>query len=179
MSADPSPAITRFDFTTGALRGSYFTLFATCLVHRGEHHSETLPLAGIAALRVAYERDPRKLGWGVSLVIIALLVFAISGPLASLAAGAAAEMAAAGGQGVAKALHGLFSFFGALARLLPLVAFGCAAGGIALAVLGWMGSTTLVVDLAGSQRVYPVRGRDPALLDFSEAVAERLVSLKR
>ena len=179
MSADASPAITRFDFTSGLLRGTYFTLYSGCLVHRGEQYLETLPLATIAALRVAYERDPRKLGWGVSLVIIALLVFAISGPLAELAAGAAAEMAAAGGSGVAKALHGLFGFFGAVARLLPVVAFACAAGGVVLGALGWLGSTTLVLDLAGSQRVYPVRGRNPALMDFSEAVSERLMSLKR
>ncbi len=179
MSAEASPAITRFDFTSGLLRGTYFTLYASCLVHRGEQHLETLPLATIAALRVAYERDPRKLGWGVSLLIIALLVFAISGPLAELAAGAAAEMAGAGGSGVAKALHGLFSFFGALARLLPVVAFACLAGGAALGALGWLGSTTLVLDLAGSQRVYPVRGRNAALMDFSEAVSERLMSLKR
>lgn len=179
MTEDVSPAITRFDFTSGMLRGTYFTLYAGCLVHRGEQLLETFPLAGIAALRVAYERDPRKLGWGVSLVIIALLVFAISGPLVELAGGAAAEMAAAGGAGVAKALHGLFRFFGAVASLLPFVAFLCALGGVALAALGWLGSTTLVLDLAGSQRVYPVRGRNPALLDFSEAVSERLMSLKR
>jgi hypothetical protein len=179
MSADPSPAITRFDFTSGALRGSYFTLYATCLVHRGDQLLETLPLTGIASLRVGYERDPRKLGWGVSLVIIALLVFAVSGPLATLAGGAASEMAAVGGHGVAKALHGLFSFFGALAGLLPLLAFAGAAGGIALGVLGWLGSTILVLDLAGSQRVYPVRGRNAGLLDFSEAVSERLMTSRR
>ena len=179
MTADASPAITRFDFTSGLLRGTYFTLYSSALVHRGEQLLENFPLAGIASLRVAYERDPRKLGWGGSLVFIALLVFAVSGPLAELAAGAAAEMAAAGGSGVAKALHGLFRFFGALASLLPLAGFACAAGGVALGVLGWLGSTTLVLDLAGSQRVYAVRGRNPALLDFSEAVSERLMSLKR
>lgn len=66
MTADASPALSRFDFTSGALRGSHFTLYSTCLVHRGEHHLETLPLAGIASLRVGYEREPRKVGWGVS-----------------------------------------------------------------------------------------------------------------
>lgn len=179
MNADASPAITRFDFTSGTLRGSHFTLFATCIVHRGDQLLETVPLSGIASLRVGYERDPRQLGWGVSLVVIALLVFAVSGPLASFAAQAAAEMASAGGGGVAKALQGLFGFFGALASLLPFVAFACAAGGVALAALGWLGRTTLTLDLAGSQRVYPVRGRNAALLDFSEAVSERLMSLKR
>lgn len=179
MNGEASPAISRFDFTGGTLRGTHFTLYASCLVHRGEQQLETFPLAAIASLRVAYERDPRKLGWGVSLLIIALLLFAISGPLVALADGAAAEMAAAGGSGVAQALQGLFGVFGVIARLLPLAALACAGAGIALGVLGWLGSTTLVLDLSGSQRVYAMRGRSPALLDFSEAVSERLMSLKR
>ena len=145
MSTDAGPAITRYDFTRGALRGTHFTLYANCLIHRGENHLETLPLAAIASLRVAYERDARRLGWGVALLIVALLLFAVSGPLAELAGTASAEMAA----------------------------------GIALGVVGWLGNTTLVLDFAGSERVYPVRGRNPGLLDFSEAVCERLMSLKR
>ena len=76
-------------------------------------------------------------------------------------------------------LHALFGFFGTVAKALPFVGFAVALGGIALGVLGWLGSTTLVLDLAGSQRIYPVRGRNPGLLDFSEAVCERLMSLKR
>jgi hypothetical protein len=175
---DAGPAITRYDFTSGALRGTHFTLYPSCLVHRGDTHLETLPLAGIASLRVAYERDARKLGWGVSLLLAALVVFAISGPLAELAGAAAAEMAA-GGNAVARALYALFRFLWSAAHALPFIAFAAALGGIALAVLGWLGSTTLVLDLAGSERVYPVRGRNPGLLDFSEAVCERLMSLKR
>ena len=103
--AEAGPALTRFDFPRGRLQGTHFTLYPTCLLHRGEQYLENVPLAAVASLRVAYERDPRKLGWGASLLIIALLLFAISGPLTELAAGAAAEMAAAGGSGVAKALH--------------------------------------------------------------------------
>jgi hypothetical protein len=176
---DAGPAITRYDFTSGALRGTHFTLFASCLVHRGETHLETLPLAGIASLRVAYERDARKIGWGVALIVVAFILFAVSGPLAELLGAAAAEMAAAGAHGVAQALHAVFSFFWSVARALPLAGFACALGGIALGVLGWLGNTRLVLDLSGSQRVYPVRGRNPGLLDFSEAVSERLMSLKR
>lgn len=179
MTNDAGPAITRYDFTRGELRGSHFTLYASCLVHRSDSHLETVPLGAIASLRVAYEREPRKLGWGVALVIIALLVVAISGPLGELASGAAAEMAAAGGHGVARALYGLFSFLWSVANMLPFLAFATALGGIALAVLGWLGRTTLVLDLAGSERVYAVRGRNPGLLDFSEAVCERLMLLKR
>ena len=179
MTSDAGPAVTRYDFTAGPLRGSHFTLYANCLVHRSDTQLETLPLAGIASLRVAYQRDPRKLGWGVALVLIALMVLAVSGPLAELAGAAAAEMAAAGGHGVARALHALFRALWSFANALPYIAFAGALAGIALAVLGWMGSTTLVLDLAGSERSYAVRGRNPGLLDFSEAVCERLMSLKR
>ena len=112
-------------------------------------------------------------------MLIALIVFAISAPLAELSGGAAAEMAAAGGHGVARALYGLFRFFWSVANALPYVALLGALAGTALAVLGWLGSTTLVLDLAGSERVYSARGRNPGLLDFSEAVCERLMSLKR
>ena len=179
MTSEAGPAITRYDFVRGDLRGSHFTLYANVLVHRSETHLETLPLAGIASLRVAYERDPRRVGWGVALIVIALILFSISAPLVELAGGAAAEMAAAGGHGVARALHGLFRFLWSVAHALPFVAFAAALGGIALGVLGWLGSTTLVLDLAGSERAYAVRGRNPGLLDFSEAICERLMSLKR
>ena len=88
------------------------------LLHRSGQHLETLPLAAIASLRVAYERDARKIGWGISLVLIALALFVISAPMADLSSGAAAEMAAAGGHGVARALHGLFQFLLAMANAL-------------------------------------------------------------
>jgi hypothetical protein len=179
LTGDAGPAITRYDFTRGPLRGSHFTLYATCLVHRSDTELETLPLAGVASLRVAYERDIRKFVWGVSLVVVALLVFAISGPLAGLASDAAAEMAKAEGHGVARALHALFRFLWSFANALPFIAFAGALAGIGLAVLGWLGSTSLVLDLAGSERMYAVRGRNPGLVDFSEAICERLMSLKR
>ena len=179
MTGDAGPAISRYDFTSGELKGSHFTLYSSVLLHRSDRHLETLPLGAIASLRVAYERDARKIGWGISLVLIALVLFAISAPLAELAGGAAAEMAAAGGHGVARALYGLFQFLWSVANALPFVALAVALAGIALAVLGWLGSTTLVLDLAGSERSYGVRGRNPGLLDFSEAICERLMSLKR
>ena len=179
MSTDAGPAITRYDFTGGALRGTHFTLYANCLIHRVDNHLETLPLAGIASLRVAYERDARKLGWGVALLIVALVLFSVSGPLAEFADARAAEMVKTDANAVTRVLHALFGFFGTVAKALPFVGFAVARGGIALGVLGWLGSTTLVLDLAGSQRIYPVRGRNPGLLDFSEAVCERLMSLKR
>src|SRR5262245_12923765 len=110
--------ISRFDIPGG---GS-LTLYPSCMVERGASHFETVPLAAITALRVSFERDRRRLGWGVTLIVFALIVFAISGPLGHFASGAVADMTAAGGtQGVARALLLLFRMLELSASLLPAV----------------------------------------------------------
>lgn len=177
--SETGPALTRYAFTSGRWRGTHLTLYPTCLVHRSEQHLENVPLAGMTAVGVAFRRDARKLGWGIALVVIALLLLAIAGPIGSFASGAAAEMAAAGPAGVARALHGFFRLLEALASLLPVLALACVIGGGALGALGWLGSTVLLVALPGAERVYAVRGRDTMLLDFAEALSERLMALKR
>src|SRR3989442_10141418 len=95
--SDAGPAITRFDFAAGGLRGTHLTLYPNCLVHRGYAHLETLPLASIASGRVAFERDERKLGWGAALGLIALLLLGLAAPLAAFARGAPAGPPGGGG----------------------------------------------------------------------------------
>jgi len=176
---DASAAITRFDFTSGEHRGSHLTLYANCLVHRGDSHIETLPLATITSVRVAYERSASLMGWGLMLLLAAIVLLLAASPLAGLAGAAAADLASAGNHGVARALHSLFRIIEALANALPVGALIAVLGGGALAGLGWLGNTVLTLTFAGAQRVYPVRGRDSRLLDFSEAVSERLMQVKR
>lgn len=177
--SETGPALTRFAFERGELRGTHLTLFATCLVHRSDNHLETLPLGGVTAVRVSFERDTRKLGWGVGLVLAALLMLAIAGPISTFAGGAAGDMASAGTQGVPRALYGFFRAVEALGSLLPVAALGCVIGGAALGTFGWLGRTTLLVSLPGAERAYSVRGRDTLLLDFAEALSERLMLPKR
>jgi len=176
---DASAAITRFDFTSGEHRGSHLTLYAGCLVHRGDAHLETLPLATITSVRVAYERSARLLGWGLTLLLAAILMLLIASPLSNLSASAAADLATAGNHGVARALYGVFRVIEAIGNALPVAALIAVLGGGALAAFGWLGNTVLTLTFAGAQRVYPVRGRDSRLLDFTEAVSERLVQARR
>jgi len=171
-------ALTRFDFTTGSNRGSQLTLYPRCLVHRSDSQLETVPLSRVTALKVSFKRDARRLGWGIAAVIVALLLLAISGPVGSLAHGAAQEMAA-NGQGVARALYSLFRFVELVATVLPAIALAGAVGGALLVVHGWRGATTLTVTLGGSERAYSVRGRNKHLLDFAEMAAERLMTAAR
>lgn len=174
----PAP-LTRFEFASGPQRGSHLALYPRCLVHRSEAHLETLSLAALALVRVAFARDSRKLGWGIALVVVALLLLAIAGPLGSFAGQAAGDMASGGSQGVARALYTLFRFLEGVASLMPAMALACALGGAALGVYGWRGSTVLTLNFGGSERLYWVRGRDTLLLDFAEMVSERLTALAR
>jgi hypothetical protein len=172
--SETGPAITRYAFTSGMLRGTYLTLHPTCLVHRCDNHLETLPLASITALRVGFQRDTRKLGWGIPLIVIALLLLAIAGPLGSFASTAMAT----GPQNVPVMAY-IYRLLEIVATVMPVAALGCVIGGGALCALGWMGATQLLVSLPGSERLYTTRGRDSALLDFAEAFSERLMLLKR
>jgi hypothetical protein len=174
---ETGPALTRFAFASGMLRGTHLTLYPTCLVHRSDTHLETLPIAAMTAVSVAFRRDARKLRWGIMLIVIALLLLAVSGPLDRFAADAATDMAKSE-QGVGKALYGFFRFLTALASSLPVAALACVIGGGALCALGWIGSTTLLVSLPGAERSYLVRGRNTLLLDFAEALSERLMLRK-
>jgi hypothetical protein len=178
MSDDAQTPLIRFDFRSGLQRGSQLMLYPRYLVHRSDSYVETVPFARVTALRVAFERDARRIGWGVALVILALVLLAIAAPIGSLAHAAAQEMMASV-QGVARALYSLFRFIEGLAAVLPAIALGAALGGAALGVLGWRGSTTLTLVLGGGERAYAVRGRDTLLLDFAEMAAERLMATAR
>ena len=177
--SEPSAAIARFDFTSGEQRGSHLTLFAGSLVHRGDSHLETLPLATIASVRVSYQRNASLMGWGFALLIAAALMLLASSPLAGVASAAAADVNTAGNHGVARALYSLLRIIEALANALPVAALAAVLGGGALAAFGWMGNTILTLTFAGTERVFAVRGRNTRLLDFTEAVAERLVQARR
>jgi hypothetical protein len=175
---DAGAAVARLDFANGPMRGTHLTLYTNCLVHRGDSHLETLPLSTVASVRVSFQRDARRLGWGIALGVLALLMFAVSAPLASVAGGAATDLAS-GSSGVAAALGTLFRIVEAVARVLPGLAAAAALGGVALAALGWFGTTTFALTFAGGDRVFPCRGRNAMLLDFAESVSEKLMQLKR
>ena len=172
--ADQTPALSRFNFERGELRGSHLALFPSCLVHRSDSHLETLPLAGVTAVRVSFERNTRRLGWGIALVVAALLMLAVAGPIGTWASSGLAT----GPQSV-PVMNFIYQLMEALATILPVAALACVIAGGALGALGWMGSTTLLVSLPGAERVYRVRGRDTLLLDFAEAVSERLMLSRR
>jgi hypothetical protein len=170
MSAAPAPLLR---FSLGA--DADLSLHPDCVVYRATSEVETLPLAAVLSVRVAFERDDRRVGWGIALVFAAAVLFLIAGPLGRLAASAATEVSSAGGHGVARALELFFHVLAALAAALPVISLVCAAGGGMLAALGWRGATLLTFGLPGSERTYSVRGHNAQLTEFAELVTERIL----
>ena len=175
----PEQPLAEFEIRSGAQRGSLLTLYANRVVHHGGDAMESVPLAQLAAVRVAFERDPRKLNWAVALLLVALVLALVAGPLHSgitqLAAGIKQQ---AGRESMDAVLLASFSALGGLARLLPWLAALLTAISIALLAFFWLGLTTLTLSFAAVERDYAVWGRNPFLVQFAEVVAEQLAARK-
>lgn len=161
------------EFDLGA--GARLTLYADRIVHQATDAMETVPLAQLASVRVAFERDALKLNWAVVMLVVALALALVSSPLQGGAAALAASVREqAGRESMDALLVSSFSALAALGRLLMPVAALLA--GFAAVLLGffWYGATTLTLSFAATERGFAVRGRNPALLDFADAVALQL-----
>lgn len=171
MTMPPESPLASFDFASGPLRGTQLTLYGARLLHHGPDYKESMALGAIAAVRVAYERDAQRIGWGAALFVVALFLFLLFRPLGNLAGRAALEIT--GTQSVAEVLRSILQAIEALAGLMPVVAAACVLGGGALIAFGWIGATTLVLMLPAGERAYAVRGQSRLLVDFADLLAER------
>ncbi len=168
-------SLAEFEIGAGTQRGSRLTLYANRLVHQGRDAMETVPLAQLASVRVAFERDPRKVNWAAALLVVALILALISGPLQAWMLELAGKVTASGGrESLESALLAIFTALGHLARLMFPVAMMLAAGAVALLVFFWLGRTTLTLSFAAAERAFAVTGRNLLLVQFAEALADQL-----
>ena len=169
--------LAEFEIVSGTQRGSRLTLYANRLVHQGGDLMEAVPLAQLAAVRVAFERDPRKLTWAVALLLVALILAAISSPLQSWIATAASKIGdPARRESFDAALLGVFSALGSFASILPALGAALAAAAVVLLAYFRLGVTVLTLAFAATERSYPVRGRDRFMVQFAQSVAEQLAA---
>ena len=169
--------LAEFEFISGERSGSRLTLYADRLVHQGADSMEAVPLAQLAAVRVAFQRDARKLNWAVALLLVALFVAAVSAPLQGWIAAAASKVGDPGRrESLDAVLLGVLNVLGSLASILPGFAAALAAAAGALLVFFWLGATALTLAFAATERDYVVRGRNRMLVDFAHGVAEQLAA---
>jgi hypothetical protein len=167
-----------YDIASGEQRGGRYTLFPNRLVFAGGDAVETVPLAHLAAVRVAFERDARKLNWAIGLLVVALVLAVLSGPLQAWMASLSAKVSTNPGESLEGVLLASFSAIGHLARLFVPTALVLAAGAAALIFFFWTGQTTLTLAFAATERLCSVRGRDQRLVEFAELVGEQLAARK-
>lgn len=181
---EENPPIAQVDVPTGLRGAKRLALYPFCIIDRGPDYLETIPLGSLASVRAGFERDERKLQRGVLLIVVALAVLAVSGPLDSLAGGAAADMAGrlgdggGGGASLTRLLYATLDLLDTLAKLLPAAAAAFALWGIWRIVQGVLGTTTLTLVFGGVQREYAARGRAAKLFDFAELVGRGIGRLK-
>ena len=169
------PALAEYQVASGEQRGLRLTLYASHMELKGADSSETIPLSQLASVRVAFERDLRKLNWAIALLVVAFLCAASSGPLQRWMADLVAKVAASGGRESLEAVMiAVFTACASLARLLSPIAFLLAAGAVALLVFFWLGQTRLALAFAATERSCTVRGHDRGLVEFAEQVGERI-----
>jgi hypothetical protein len=177
---NPDSVLAEFEISSGAQRGSRLTLFENRLVHQGGDSMEAVPLAQLAAVRVAFVRDPRKLNWAIGLLVLALILASVSGPLRSGIAALASELKEhAGRESLDALLLATFSALGGLARLLSPLAAVLSAIAVALLAFFWLGQTTLTLSFAAVERAYAVLGRNRFLVEFAETLVGRLAEKPR
>ena len=171
----PDSPLAEFEIGSGAR----LTLYANRLVQQGGDVLETVPLAQLAAVRVAFERNPSRMYWAMALLLLALFCAAISGPLQGWIGSTAAKMGEhARRESLDAVLLGVFTVLGGLASLLPVLATALALGAVALLVFFWLGVTVLTLAFAATERSYTVRGRNRYLVEFAQTVAEQLAMRK-
>ena len=166
-----------YEFRSGAQRGSRLTLYANRLLHQGGDVMETVPLAQLAAVRIAFERDARKLNWALALLAIALALAAASGPLQAWLAATVTNIGEhARRESLDAVLVAVFRVLGGVASILPGLAAALAAAAAALLAYFWLGTTTLTLAFAATERASAVQGRDLRLFEFAEALSERIAA---
>jgi len=170
--------ITEYSITRGTQRGTRLTLYPGRLVHEGGDAVEQMSLTHLAALRIEFLREPRKLKWAIIFLALMLFLHGISGPLQGLATNAATEVAEQAKRdgtsgGVPAALGVAFRAMAHAAAALPTIGFALAAWAAALLFLYWRGRTTLTLVLGASEREYSVPGHDRMLVGFADSLGER------
>jgi len=166
-----------FEIRSGAQRGSRLTLFPNRLVHQAAGALETVPLAHLASVRVAFERDARKLNWAIALALVALGCAVVAPPLQHWFGALGARL---GAQGRSESLDALvasiFASLQALAGLLPWLAALLGATAAGLGAFFALGSTSLTLAFAATERRFEVRGRNGFLHEFAETVSDQLAA---
>lgn len=145
------------------------------LVVAGGAFENSFALGQIGLVRSAFRRSPRDIVVGTLLVLLGVLLLAVAAPLKTALAAQIASFQAAGADSAGAALTAsLLRGARHVAGFLPSAGLLVGALGVARAVVGVLGETTISVHAGGGELQYTRRGRDRALEAFVREVAKAL-----
>lgn len=158
--------------------GGALSLYPELLTHLSEAMTETIPLAQLASVRTAFEREAGKLGGAIALGLVAGLLFLVTAPPRAWLSALADKAADPGArESLESMLHTVFAALAGAAAALPSIAAVLLFAGAALVALWAYGRTTLTLCFAATERVVSLRGRNAALIEFADSLAARLSAL--
>lgn len=174
--------ITEYSFRSGDDRGSRLTLYPGRLVHDGGNVIEQIAVGQLSSVRVEFFREQKKLKWAIIFIVIAVILNVISGPLVHVTQVAADEVAEHARKekitgGIPGVLHLAFRAMERGAGMLPSLGWLLILWSAVLLGLYWWGRTSMTLAFGASEREYVVRGREPMLYEFADAVSGRLAEL--
>lgn len=155
------------------------------LVVSGPNLEQSLALGNIGLVRVRFERSVRAIVVGAALLLAAIVLASLVGPVRGAIQGQIVALEAAPRTGEAQAepgalppatqvigtlLRGLLAFVG----LISPAALILGILGLARLALGLLGETRVNVSAGGAELVYSKWGRDAALRDFVVEVGRNL-----
>ena len=153
--------------------GARLKLYSNRLVHEGGHALvEIIPYAHLASVRVAFERDPRKLNWAIGLAVIAAALAALASPLTGWLGSVASKLG--DNSQLESVLLTVFTALRALARMLPTIAAILGAIALVLAIFFIVGRTTFTLAFAATERAFSKIGRNERLIEFAETLGAHL-----
>lgn len=167
------------------LGGDVAVLTDRRLVLTGDRLEQSLPLAHLALVRVRFERMQREIIGGAVMIVIALVLFAITGPTRAFIATQTAALdaslkneqtVAAAGPSPIQKVGGVLDSITALVPWIAFVLF--VLGGVRIG-FGVYGRTVVTVGAGASEVEFERRGYNVALAEFAKEVGRHLPAPRR
>jgi hypothetical protein len=166
------------------LGGGSAVLTERRLVVASRAGEDSVALAHIAAVRVRYERALGAIAVGATLILAALILFAVTSPLRTLIlnqsvglqSAATQERAASpdGAGGIVVAVQKVLEATASVVGAFPVAAWLLLIVGIARIVLGVIGRTVVTIAAGGAEVAFARRGNSRPLHDFVAEVGRQL-----
>ena len=185
--SDPALAVGEVVITQATIADEEALLTNHRVVIAGRDSQQSLPLTHIALARVRFERTAPQIVLGFTLILLAVVLFAIASPVRSFflnqsvaleSAAREERTASVEGPGIAQGLQRMLSRLATGATWIPGFGWLALAFGVANIALGIIGRTVVTIAAGGTEVTFAKRGNNRMLHEFIAEVGQHLPAPK-